>query len=244
MYLWCISRLAEGGSSKFGLERRKTNSALNTMADASINFDALSYNSMRDDLVISEYGRSIHQMVDHCLSIANRDERSKCAAAIVSVMGSVVKQEGEKEEAAQKLWNQLHVMARYELDVDSPFPKPEPAEKDSAPDDMDYPNAQSRVGHYGKTTLDLIEAAKAMEDGEEKQVLVVKLANLMKRHFLTWNRNTVEDSVIAAELKAKSGGALVLPEGVELEGQADILRNVRKTSDALARPHKKKKKRR
>jgi hypothetical protein len=135
-------------------------------------------------------------------------------------------------------------MARYELDVDSPFPKPEPAEKDSAPADMDYPSAQSRVGHYGKTTLDLIEAAKAMEDGEEKQVLVVKLANLMKRHFLTWNRNMVEDSVIAAELKAKSGGALVLPEGVELEGQADILRNVRKTSDALARPHKKKKKRR
>jgi len=214
------------------------------MADASINFDALSYNSMRDDLVISEYGRSIHQMVDHCLSIADRDERSKCAAAIVSVMGSVVKQEGEKEEAAQKLWNQLHVMARYQLDVDSPFPKPEPAEKDSAPEDMDYPNAQSRVGHYGKTTLDLIEAAKAMEDGEEKRVLVVKLANLMKRHFLTWNRNTVEDSVIAAELKAKSGGELVLPDGVELEGQADILRNVRKTSDALARPHKKKKKRR
>ena len=214
------------------------------MADASINFDALSYNSMRDDLVISEYGRSIHQMVDHCLSIADRDERSKCAAAIVSVMGSVVKQEGEKEEAAQKLWNQLHVMARYQLDVDSPFPKPEPAEKDSSPEDMDYPNAQSRVGHYGKTTLDLIEAAKAMEDGEEKQVLVVKLANLMKRHFLTWNRNTVEDSVIAAELEAKSGGALVLPDGVELEGQADILRNVRKTSDALARHHKKKKKRR
>ena len=85
--------MAEGGSSRFGLERRETNSALNTMADASINFDALSYNSMRDDLVISEYGRSIHQMVDHCLSIADRDERSKCAAAIVSVMGSVVKQE-------------------------------------------------------------------------------------------------------------------------------------------------------
>jgi hypothetical protein len=100
------------------------------------------------------------------------------------------------------------------------------------------------VGHYGKTTLDLIEAAKAMPEGEEKNILVVKLANLMKRHFLTWNRNTVEDSVIAAELKAKSGGALVLPEGVELENQADILRSVRKTSDALARPHKKKKKRR
>ena len=67
------------------------------MADASINFDALSYNSMRDDLVIPEYGRSIHQMVEHCLTIADKAERSKCAAAIVSVMGSVVPQEGEKE---------------------------------------------------------------------------------------------------------------------------------------------------
>ena len=214
------------------------------MADASINFDALSYNSMRDDLVIPEYGRSIHEMVQHCLSIADKAERSKCAAAIVSVMGSVVSQEGEKERAEQKLWNQLHVMAKYELDVDAPFPKPEPAEKESAPAEMDYPNAQSRVGHFGKTTLDLIEAAKAMEEGEEKNILVVKVANLMKRHFLTWNRNTVEDAVIAAELKAKSDGALVLPEGVELEGQAEILRSVRKTSDALARPHKKNKKKR
>ena len=170
------------------------------MADASINFDALSYNSMRDDLVIPEYGRSIHEMVQHCLSIADKAESSKCAAAIVSVMGSVVSQEGEKERAEQKLWNQLLVMARYELDVDAPFPKPEPAEKESAPAEMDFPNAQSRVGHFGKTTLDLIEAAKAMKEGEEKNILVVKVANLMKRHFLTWNRNTVEDAVIAAEL--------------------------------------------
>ena len=192
------------------------------MADASINFDALSYNSMRDDLVIPEYGRSIHEMVQHCLSIADKAERSKCAAAIVSVMGSVVSQEGEKERAEQKLWNQLHVMARYELDVDAPFPKPEPAEKESAPAEMDYPNAQSRVGHFGKTTLDLIEAAKAMEEGEEKNILVVKVANLMKRHFLTWNRNTVEDAVIAAELKAKSDGALVLPEDVLFPGTLEI----------------------
>ena len=82
------------------------------------------------------------------------------------------------------------------------------------------------------------------KEGDEKNILVVKLTNLMKRHFLTWNRNTVEDSVIAAELKAKSDGKLTLPEGAELESQADILRSVRKTSDALARPHKKKKKRR
>ena len=56
------------------------------MADASINFDALSYNSMRDDLAIPEYGRSIHQMVEHCLTIADKAERTECANAIVSIM--------------------------------------------------------------------------------------------------------------------------------------------------------------
>lgn len=214
------------------------------MTSTDIQFDSLVYNSMREDLIIPEYGRSIHQMIEHCKSIADKDERSKCAAAIVSIMGSVVAQEGNKEEAQHKLWNQLHVMAQYELDVEAPFPKPEPAEKESAPADMDYPKAQSRSGHFGKTTLDLIEACKGMEEGDEKTILVVKLANLMKRHFLTWNRNTVEDAVIVEELKKLSGGTLVVPEGTELEGSADILRNVRKTSDALARPHKKKKKRR
>ena len=77
----------------------------------------------------------------------------------------------KREEEAAQLWNQLHVMARYELDVDSPFPKPEPAEKDSAPADMDYPNAQSRVGYYGKTTLDLIEAAKAWRTEKKSKCL-------------------------------------------------------------------------
>jgi hypothetical protein len=214
------------------------------MTDASIHFDALTYNSMREDLVIPEYGRAIHQMIEHCKSLADKDERTKCATAIVSVMGSVVPPEGDAEAGQQKLWNQLHVMAGYALDVDGPFPKPEPAEKESKPADMDYPNSSGRSGHFGKTTLDLIEVARGMEEGEEKQVLVVKLANLMKRHFLTWNRNTVEDTLIFEELRKLSNGALIVPEGTELENTADILRNVRKTSDALARPHKKNKKRR
>ncbi|MDA0729136.1 MAG: DUF4290 domain-containing protein [Bacteroidetes bacterium] len=214
------------------------------MADSPIQFDALTYNSMRSDLIIPEYGRSIHRMIEHCLSMADRDQRTQCAKAIVSVMGSVVPAEGEGDQGLQKLWNQLHIMANYELDVDGPFPKPEPDDKASKPAAMDYPNAASRAGHFGKTTLDLIEVGKAMEEGEEKAVFVVKLANLMKRHFLTWNQNTVEDSVIFEELKKRSGGALVVPEGTVLEGTADILRSVRKTSDALARPQKKKKKRR
>ena len=197
--------------------------------------DTLTYNSSREDLVIPEYGRGIHTMVQHMLSISDRAERTKCAEAIVSVMGSVVPPEGTEEEGKHKLWNQLHVMSNFQMDVDSPFEKPEDGDRLTAPDRIDYPNAQSRAGHFGRTLGAMVEMAKKMEDGEEKTILITKLANTMKMHFLTWNRKTVERSFIVEQLKEVSGGALVLPEEAELESTAEILRSIRKTSDALDR---------
>lgn len=203
----------------------------------------LTYNSVREDLVIPEYGRAIHQMVAHAKSIADRDERTKCAQAIVSVMGSVVPPEtAGGEDKQKKLWAQLMVMAGYELDVDAPFEIPSAADRSAAPARLSYPNETSRLGHYGGLLRQMIEKAKAYEEGEEKQALVVSIANTMKRHFLTWNRGTVENAFIAAQLKELSEGALILPEGTELMSSAEILKNKRKTSDAIER-HRGKKKR-
>jgi 4-hydroxy-3-methylbut-2-en-1-yl diphosphate synthase IspG/GcpE len=80
----------------------------------------MTYNSTRDDLSIPEYGRTIHQMVSHLKSLADREERNRCAVAIVSIMGSIVAQEGDKDDAEKKLWGQLFYMADYDLDVDCP----------------------------------------------------------------------------------------------------------------------------
>jgi len=203
----------------------------------------MTYNSARTDLVIPEYGRTIQEMVDHLKSIADKEERNKCANAIVSVMGSVVTQEGDKEEVQKKLWGQLFLMANYDLDVDCPFERPTRESREEAPNRLNYPGAMSRLGHYGQLTRDLIEKAKGYEEGEEKAALVVTIANLMKRHFLTWNKATVERALIAEQLKEMSGGALILPEEAELVSSAEILKSKRKTSDALDRHRGKKRKR-
>ena len=197
--------------------------------------DTLTYNSNRDDLVIPEYGRGIHIMLEHMMALADKAERTKCAEAIVSVMGSVVPPEGNEEEGKHKLWNQLYQMTGYQMDVDSPFDKPEPTSRNEAPARIDYPTETSRAGHFGRTVEAMIEMAKKMEDSEEKAILILKLANVMKMHFLTWNRKTVEKDFIAEQLKEKSGGALLLPEDAVLESSAEILRSIRKTSDALER---------
>jgi hypothetical protein len=101
----------------------------------------------------------------------------------------------------------------------------------------------SRLGHYGQLTRDLIEKAKSYEEGEEKAALVVTIGNLMKRHFLTWNKNTVENALIREQIKEMSEGALTLPEDAELVSSAEILKSKRKTSDALDRHRGKKRKR-
>lgn len=203
----------------------------------------MTYNSARTDLVIPEYGRTVHEMVDHLKSIADRDERNRCAKAIVSVMGSVVTQEGDPGDVEKKLWGQLYLMANYELDVDCPCERPTRESRQEPPGRLNYPAAMSRLGHYGQMTRDLIEKAKTFEEGEEKAALVLTIANLMKRHFLTWNKATVENKLIREQLKELSGGLLVLPEEAELVSSAEILKSKRKTSDALERQRSKKRKR-
>jgi hypothetical protein len=203
----------------------------------------MTYNSTRSDLAIPEYGRTIQEMVDHLKSLAEKEERNKCANAIVSIMGSVVPQEGDKEEVQKKLWGQLYLMANYDLDVDCPGETPTRESRTEPPARLDYPNAQSRLGHYGQMTRDLIEKAKTYEEGEEKAALVLTIANLMKRHYLTWNRATVENTLIAEQLKEMSDGALTLPEEAELVSSAEVLKSKRKTSDAMDRWRGKKKRR-
>ena len=203
----------------------------------------MTYNSTRSDLAIPEYGRTIQEMVEHLKSLADKDERNKCANAIVSIMGSVVPQEGDKEEVQKKLWGQLYLMANYDLDVDCPGETPTRESRTEPPARLDYPNAQSRLGHYGQMTRDLIEKAKTYEEGEEKAALVLTIANLMKRHYLTWNRATVENTLIAEQLKEMSDGALTLPEEAELVSSAEVLKSKRKTSDAMDRWRGKKKRR-
>ncbi|MDA8605855.1 DUF4290 domain-containing protein [Flavobacteriales bacterium] len=203
----------------------------------------MTYNSTRSDLAIPEYGRTIQEMVEHLKSLADKEERNKCANAIVSIMGSVVPQEGDKEEVQKKLWGQLYLMANYDLDVDCPGETPTRESRTEPPARLDYPNAQSRLGHYGQMTRDLIEKAKTYEEGEEKAALVLTIANLMKRHYLTWNRATVENTLIAEQLKEMSDGALTLPEEAELVSSAEVLKSKRKTSDAMDRWRGKKKRR-
>ncbi|MFT4771843.1 MAG: hypothetical protein ACI9CP_001924 [Cryomorphaceae bacterium] len=170
----------------------------------------LTYNSQRPDLKISEYGRSIHIMVAHCVSLEDKEERNRCANAIIKTMGNLFPQLRDMEDSTHKLWDHLHVMSDFQLDVDSPYPRPSPESFESKPRKVGYPKNDIRLGHYGKTIEKLLDQVIQIEDEEERQKATISMANVMKRTYVVWNQNSVKDEVIASDLQKLSNGKLKL----------------------------------
>ena len=174
--------------------------------------EPLKYNSDRSDLIIPEYGRHIHLMVEQTISTKDKDERNKKARAIIDVMGNLNPHLRDISDFQHKLWDQLFIMSNFKLDVDSPFEKPEAELLSKKPKPMDYPNNPPKYRFYGSNLKKMIDAAIKWDEGEMKDALVYNIANHMKKCFLNWNKDTVDDTVIFDHLKELSEGKLSVKE--------------------------------
>jgi hypothetical protein len=174
----------------------------------------LEYNTERELMVIPEYGRNVQNMIGVALSLEDKEERNKCAQAIIKVMGQLNPHLRDVEDFNHKLWAHLFIMSNFELDVDSPYPVPSKESFRSKPRLLDYPQRKIKFGHYGRLAEDWIEAATKLPEGEEKEVLSAKLANMLKASYLIWNKDAVDNSVIIKQLKEMSGGKIIVGEEV------------------------------
>ena len=177
----------------------------------------LLYNTERGRIIISEYGRNMQEMIRHLLEIEDRQKRTEAAQFIISVMAQMNPQVKQTDDYIHKLWDHLYIISDYQLDVDSPYPAPEPLEA-TKPRHVGYQNNQIEYGHYGHYMAKMIEMASKVEDEETRQALSLSIANQMKRNFTEWGGNVVSDQQIIADLKAMSNGMLVLDEETKLNG--------------------------
>ena len=185
--------------------------------------EPLQYNSDRPDLIIPEYGRHIHLMVEQIIDIKNKDERNKKAKAIIDVMGNLNPHLRDISDFQHKLWDQLFIMSNFKLNVDSPFEKPEAELLSKKPKPMDYPNNPPKYRFYGSNLKKMIDAAIKWEEGEMKDALVFNIANHMKKCFLNWNKDTVDDNIIFDHLKDLSQGELSIKEELLPLTSTDVL---------------------
>jgi hypothetical protein len=172
--------------------------------------DELEYNTEREHLIIPEYGRHVQKMVNHAKAEPSREERNRLAKAIISVMGNLQPHLRDVPDFQHKLWDQLFIMSNFELDVDSPYEKPEKEVLYARPEPLKYPQNHPKYRFYGNNIKIMIDEAIKWEDGKMKEALVYTIANHMKKCFLNWNKDTVEDSVIFEHLYELSDGKINL----------------------------------
>ncbi len=179
--------------------------------------DHIEYNSERPKLIIPEYGRHIQKMVDQAIAKETKEERNKVASSIISVMGNLNPHLRDVTDFQHKLWDQLFIISDFKLDVDSPYPIPKREELQEYPQSLEYPQNFPRYRFYGNNIKRMIDVAIGWEDGEKKDALVITIANHMKKCFLNWNKDTVENDVIFNHLFELSDGKL------NLKGSDEIL---------------------
>ena len=184
----------------------------------------LEYNSDREHLIIPEYGRHIQKLVNHCIKLEDKEVRNTMAKAIVHVMGNMQPHLRDVPDFQHKLWDQLFIMSDYNLDVDTPYEKPEREVLQAKPEAMDYPKSASKYRFYGNNIQIMIDTALTWEEGEMKEALVYTIANHMKKCYLNSNKDTVDDEVIFRHLKELSGGALALKDDDTLSESKNLLR--------------------
>ena len=170
----------------------------------------LDYNTQRSKLIMSEYGREIQRMVEYACERPTKEERLKCAKTIIRQMENKNPQLRDNADYEQTLWDHLYLMSHRELDIDWPFDVSEADKILSKPEPMKLPNGKIHLRHYGNLVEELFEQLKTMPEGEERDALVKKTANQMKRDLVTWGHGSADDERIANDLARYTDGKIQL----------------------------------
>ncbi len=185
----------------------------------------MEYNTDRSRLIIPEYGRNVQKMIIYCMSIEDREARNNTAKSIIEVMGNLNPHLRDVPDFKHKLWDQLFIMSEFNLDVDSPYPIPSEETFSERPEMIPYPEKSRKYRFYGINLKLMIKEAIKREDNEEKEALIMVLANHMKKSYLNWNRDVVDDKTIFNHLFELSDEKIDLRDkGVRLSLSSDLLR--------------------
>lgn len=191
--------------------------------------DQLQYNTEREHLIIPEYGRHLQKMINHAVAQESKEERNRLAKAIISIMGNMQPHLRDVPDFQHKLWDQLFIMSDLKLDADSPFEIPTEEMLNVRPEPLKYPQNFPKYRFYGNNIKTMIDVANTWEQGEMKEALQYTIANHMKKSFLNWNKDTVEDSVIFGHLFELSDGKIDLRGSKEdLSDSTSLLKKQRK----------------
>jgi len=183
----------------------------------------MEYNSQRDHLTIPEYGRNLQKIVQVAINTEDRNKRSQIANLIVDIMAQLHAQAKDSPELRHKLWDHLHIISNFQLDVDSPYPQPNREVLTKDPNRLSYPKRDMRYSYYGKNIEAIIKKVSDQDHGDDQLEVAKSIANQLKKAYLTWNRDSVDDALIKRHLKDLSDDKLTLSIDEQLISTHDLL---------------------
>ena len=176
----------------------------------------LEYNTEREKLKITEYGRNVLKMVEHLKEIPDKAKRSEQAVAVVKTMELLNPGVKAQEDWEHKLWDQLYIIAEFDLDIDAPYPCPIREDFETQPVPLPMKGSKIKATHYGRNIERIIDLVSNEPDGEMKNALIHSLATYMRTQYLIWNKDSVADETIFADIEKLSDYRIKVPEGLEL----------------------------
>lgn len=168
------------------------------------------YNTQRENLRISEYGRNVQEMVAHIKTIDDKTKRTLLAAGVVNVMANLNPHLKEMTDYKQKLWDHLYAIADFDLDVDSPYPMPEREVMSKKPEPIPYQDNMIRFRFYGRNVQNMVIAASDMEEDETRTAFINLIASFMLNSCRNWNNENLTEEIIAEHMRILSSGKLNL----------------------------------
>jgi len=189
----------------------------------------MEYNTNRNHLEMPEYGRNVQKMVLYAISIEDNERRLKIAHVIVNIMAQMHPKLRETADYKHKLWDHLYIISDWKINVEGPYPEPSKEVLSAKPSRVPYSNGKIKYKPYGKNIEQLIEKAITYEDGPAKDAFMKTIANQLKKSYLNWNRDSVNDELIFKHFTDLSGGKLVIEGDFKLSETSEILaRNKKK----------------
>ena len=157
-----------------------------------------------------EYGKGVQMMVDMALKIEDRNERQSSDNTIVKIMASLLPSSTSKEDEQHRLWNHLARIAHYKLDIDYPVNIVPQEEVQAHPAPLPYPMKAIKRRHYGYLVEQTLDYAKTLEDEEMRRFVTESIANQMKQDLFIWNRDSMDNALVAQDIERYTHGKLQL----------------------------------
>ena len=177
----------------------------------------MDYNTQREKLTMPEYGRYVQKMLQQVKEIPDKEKRNEQVRAVVNTMSILNPHLREMNDYKHKLWDHLFVISDFDLDIDTPYPKPTFESFTSAPNRIELEDKPLKVNYYGRNIQNMAETLAQLPSGAERDEMVMALAYYMRKQYIIWNKDSVADQTIFDDMALLSQGRLRVPDGFKME---------------------------